>query len=569
MSDFRLKVQAQLDAKELDRQINEYKNKEIPLKFKAEGLKNLDKKTLSYIEKLESKNIDFKFNVTGIDDLNKAVNTLKDISSGKGKKINIEIGGSKSVEKDISNYKLLKNLADELSRKKISLSGLDASKDGNKISELKKQINSLQAEYDTLFQSSKSKLSENQLTSLTQTFSKMDNAISETKAKMLDMANAPKKVAKEVNQLDVSTFINRIGKTIETNTKLTDAWVQKLQELQLKAAKVTNTDEFSGVKKQYSNFMSEISKEGLLGKSFRDNFKQSFGRIFQFSGIYAAIQNGIFEIPRQVITAVKDVNAAQIELAKVSSASSSQLSNYWDQAADSAKKYGSTISDVISSTADWSRLGYNLEQAKQLSDMTTLLQRVGDNMTQETSSQGLISTLRGFELDASSAQKIVDVANEIANTQPIDTSGIFEAMQRSASSLKAAGNTFEQGVSLATAANSVVQDSQKIGTALKTISMRIRGASTQMQEEGLDVEGMATSTSKLRAEIKALSGVDIMKNANEFKSTYDILDELSKKWSELTDIQQASVTELIAGGQNLARIYRNINKRTYLIARAT
>ena len=120
-------------------------------------------------------------------------------------------------------------------------------------------------------------------------------------------------------------------------------------------------------------------------------------------------------------------------------------------------------------------------------------------------------------------------------------------MQRSASSLKAAGNTFEQGVSLATAANSVVQDSQKIGTALKTISMRIRGASTQMQQEGLDVEGMATSTSKLRAEIKALSGVDIMKNANEFKSTYDILDELSNKWSELTDIQRASVTELIAG----------------------
>ena len=208
-----------------------------------------------------------------------------------------------------------------------------------------------------MFQSSKSKLSDNQLASLTQVFSKMDNKISETKAKMLDMADAPKKVAKAVNQLDVSTFINRIGKTIETNTKLTDEWIQKLQELQLKAAKVTNVDEFSGVKKQYSNFMSEIGKEGLLGLSFADRFKKSFGQIFQFSGIYSMIQNGIFEIPRQVITAVKDINAAQIELAKVSDASGSQLSSYWDEAANSAKKYGATISDVISSTADWSRLG--------------------------------------------------------------------------------------------------------------------------------------------------------------------------------------------------------------------
>lgn len=50
---------------------------------------------------------------------------------------------------------------------------------------------------------------------------------------------------------------------------------------------------------------------------------------------------------------------------------------------------------------------------------------------------------------------------------------------------------------------------------------------------------MAESTAKLREEIKALSGVDIMLDANTFKSTYDIMDELSQKWQDLTDIQQA------------------------------
>ena len=72
-------------------------------------------------------------------------------------------------------------------------------------------------------------------------------------------------------------------------------------------------------------------------------------------------------------------------------------------------------------------------------------------------------------------------------------------------------------------------------------------ASTELQEAGLDAEDMAESTAKLRQEIIALSGVDIMKNDNTFKSTFDILDELSTKWSNLTDIQQASITELIAG----------------------
>ena len=362
---------------------------------------------------------------------------------------------------------------------------------------------------------------------------------------------------------------NKVKTYMENNTRALKKYGVQLEDIANRYKEVKTVGDKLDIDTDFKKIQSQISAEGLTGKSFIQDFKRAFGQISQFTGVYAIAQNVLQDAPRALIEAVKEVNAAQIELRKVSEASNSQLASYWDQAADSAKKYGATISDVISSTADWSRLGYNLEDAKQLSDMTTLLQRVGDNMTQETSSEGLISTLRGFELNADKAQHIVDVANEIANTQPIDTSGIFNALERSASSLNAAGNTFEQGVALATAANSVVQDADKIGTAMKTISMRIRGANTELEEAGLDTEGMATSTSKLRAEIKALSGVDIMKNANEFKSTYDILDELSDKWSSLTDIQQASVTELIAGGrENLARIYRNINKRTYLIARA-
>ena len=58
---------------------------------------------------------------------------------------------------------------------------------------------------------------------------------------------------------------------------------------------------------------------------------------------------------------------------------------------------------------------------------------------------------------------------------------------------------------------------------------------------------MVESTAKLREEILALSGVDIMLDEHNFKSTYQIMDELAAKWEDLTDIQQASVTELIAG----------------------
>lgn len=60
-----------------------------------------------------------------------------------------------------------------------------------------------------------------------------------------------------------------------------------------------------------------------------------------------------------------------------------------------------------------------------------------------------------------------------------------------------------------------------------------------MDELASETDGAVTSVAELRAEILALSGVDIMQDEDTFKSTYDILDELASKWQDLSDIQQA------------------------------
>lgn len=69
--------------------------------------------------------------------------------------------------------------------------------------------------------------------------------------------------------------------------------------------------------------------------------------------------------------------------------------------------------------------------------------------------------------------------------------------------------------------------------------MRIRGAKTELEDAGLETDGMVDSTAKLREEILALSGVDIMLDEDTFKSPFKIMDELAAKWKDLTDIQQA------------------------------
>ena len=145
------------------------------------------------------------------------------------------------------------------------------------------------------------------------------------------------------------------------------------------------------------------------------------------------------------------------------------------------------------------------------------------------------------------------------NRFAITSKGIGDALQRSASALSAAGNTIDESIGLITAANTVVQDPESVGTALKTLTLRLRGAKTELEEAGLETENMAETTASLQQKLLALTGgkVDIMIDANTFKSSTQILREMSTAWKDMTDIQKASALELM-GGKRQANILSSI-----------
>ena len=83
--------------------------------------------------------------------------------------------------------------------------------------------------------------------------------------------------------------------------------------------------------------------------------------------------------------------------------------------------------------------------------------------------------------------------------------------------------------------------------------MRIRGVKSELEAAGEDTEGMVENTAKLQEKIMALTnidgsgGVNILTNTGEFKSTYEILLEISRVWDKINDQSQASLLETLAG----------------------
>lgn len=83
------------------------------------------------------------------------------------------------------------------------------------------------------------------------------------------------------------------------------------------------------------------------------------------------------------------------------------------------------------------------------------------------------------------------------------------------------------------------QSGDTIGNAYKTIFQRITKASAT---EGTLAEDISKAEESLRA-----VGIEVRKDADEFRDLDDIFAELGKKWEGLTDVEQANISYNVAG----------------------
>ena len=274
-----------------------------------------------------------------------------------------------------------------------------------------------------------------------------------------------------------------------------------------------------------------------------------FGTWFSITRVIMAAYRAV----RQMVTNVIELDTAMTELKKVTDGTDATYESFLVRATSRAKELGAALSDTVNATADFARLGYGIEDAEKLADAAIVYKNVGDGIEDiGDASESIIATMQAFHIPAEQVMSIVDRFNEVGNNFAISSRGVGDALLRSAAALQSANNTLDESIALATAANTIVQDPEKVGTTLKTVAMYLRAAKTDAEDAGESTEGMANSVSELREEILALTGgkVDIQIDEDTFKSTYQILKELSAVWGELTDVSQANILEMIGGKRN-------------------
>ena len=368
---------------------------------------------------------------------------------------------------------------------------------------------------------------------------KQDSAL-ETHRNRIEKLSATMSVFAEKNERAIrSTQTMSSGKT----------FAQEWQELSNALTKGNLTsDELHHLQERFAIFGKEAEAAGLKGKTAWEKF---LGTFKTFSSYITA--NMVFNVfKRQISSMVQEVislDSAMTELRKVTEATEPEFNKFLETAKQSAQYLGSSVTDLVDATSTFSRLGYSLSEAQNLGEVATLYKNVGDGIDISTASESIVSTLKAFKIEAEDAIGIVDKLNEVGNNFAISSGGIGEALLRSASAMAAANNDLSQSIALITTANTIAQNPESVGTGLKTMALRLRSTKTEIEEMGEDAEGAAENVSKLREQVLALTKnkVDIQLDENTYKSSYDILLEISKVWNELNDMSRASLLEQLFG----------------------
>ena len=301
-------------------------------------------------------------------------------------------------------------------------------------------------------------------------------------------------------------------------------------------------------------FASSSNAIKLAGENTR-TFGERMGGLAKKFGTWLSVTRVIMTVIqtiRKMVANTRDIDTSLTQLRIVTGATDSEMEAFLVKSTQLAKELGQSITNVLGSIETFSRLGYGLGDASQLAKFANVLANVAAVGTDEATT-GLTSIIKGFNMDVSEAEHVADVLVEVGQKYAVSASEMIEAYEKSGAALNATNTSFEKAAGLIAAANASVQNASTVGTALKTISARIRGATADLEALGEDTSDLAQGFSKYAKEIKALTGFDIMVDGSTdtYKDIYDIFEGISKVWKDLSDTQQARVAEILGGTRQL------------------
>ena len=342
------------------------------------------------------------------------------------------------------------------------------------------------------------------------------------------------------DDIKVNDTITRLTEQIRKNGAYASSAKDKIHEWigELEKGDVAEA-RLRAINSEAKQLHAQMAQFGKIGKSRWQTFAEGMKSFVEWSSASGTTME-IVQATKKMITNVKELDDALLELDKVSDLSADGLAKITEEAYKLGDAVGKTGKQVINAVTEFKRAGYDMQDSLDMSEAALVMTNVAEGITETSDAAGtLISVLKGFNMAESEAMSIVDMINSTSNQSPIGFDQLAEGLERTAGTLAQSGNSIQQTIGLLTAGYAQLRNVEKVSQGLITISARIRGVG----EDGETIDGLS---SKMTEDFGKL-GIAVENADGSLRSIYQIAQDYSKVLPTLTDKQKQYYAELAAG----------------------
>lgn len=327
-----------------------------------------------------------------------------------------------------------------------------------------------------------------------------------------------------------------------TNKQLASA-KQVARERGVTAEKIAAAERSSNLAYERNNAKYQDRQNAIIA-SGRDSRRGSARhRIMNFTmDAWNTGQQAIFGVAAAV-GQLNDLDKAIIKVTKVVPDGQAAVNKWKKNIYRDATAVGKTAPEFASAVEQWATAGYNLKQSTALAKTSVMGSFVGDVPVNDMV-RYMSVPMKAFQKEGLRSKDIINAMNEVSNKHAIEMDDLGQAYQRASSTMAGSGTTFAQMTGIITAAQEGTRaGGDKIGNAFKTIAANINQIGSGL-------------TKQAKSKDAFFNGLDVQlkDNKGNLKSTYQVMDQLSKKWKTMS-AQDKNTASLYAAGKNHANIF--------------
>ena len=430
------------------------------------------------------------------------------------------------------------------------------------VSDIKIQFNQtpnatddLKADYNELVKLQDALGKSNTEDELIENYNKLNDTILKVKNTMGILKNESKDTQPPIDALasqkKINGLANRVLSFKENNTAMSHSLSNAFDEMynHLISGTEISQKEFDNLETRFSKMKLEVRDFGKMGKSFTGKLKDDISNFMSWGFATGLAGQGIQTL-KNMVSEVYNVDTAMTNLYKVTDETKEKYNEFLTSSSSNAQELGRSVSSLVEQSANWAKLGYNIDESKTLAETSSIYANVGE-VDDDTAVADIVTSMKAYGIAAEDAIKIVDSYNKLGNEFATDAKSLGDGISNAASSLATAGNDIDQSLGMLTGMTEIMQNASEAGNALKILSMRLRGYDEETESYSNNIENLKGDIANLTKTVKTPGGISIFsdKDKQTYKSTYQIMKEISEIWDDLTDKNRAKLTEVIAGKQ--------------------